>query len=528
MFIDARHIDDKSVIETDVCIIGAGAAGITLALQLINVGIKVHLLEAGFFEVDRKTQGLQKVTNVGRRYHALRFSRPRYLGGATNVWGGHCVPLRTINFEQTPWIPHSGWPFSRDELQPYYERAHEVLQLGEYEYDPIRVSDRLALPLFPFDPHNVETVLSRYTGRSRLEAASLGMLYRGEIARARNVTACLGANVTSINRHPNHDYIVDVSVRTLKRNEFSVRAKYYFLAAGGIENARLLLLSDGIEVKGLGNQNDLVGRYFMEHISYRSGIIIPLEQHQSFSLYGATHVYGSTAVRCHLALPEPVIRKHQIPDFRTEIIVNSPTKFDYLVSKAHELRERMKDFDLLDSSVILALKGLRKMGKVSGKLDQPGRPRGPIVYRLDNYVEQVPNPDSRVFLLEQRDAFGLRRIALDWRLSAIDKEGLRIAHSLIAKEVEGSGFGKMIIELPEEEEVLFGANGGGHHMGTTRMHASARQGVVDANCRIHGLQNIFVAGSSVFPTGGYANPTLTIVALAIRLADHLKSITRWS
>jgi choline dehydrogenase-like flavoprotein len=147
------------------------------------------------------------------------------------------------------------------------------------------------------------------------------------------------------------------------------------------------------------------------------------------------------------------------------------------------------------------------------------------VYRLANYVEQVPNPDSRVRLTEKRDTLGLRRIAVDWRLLPTDKEGIRIAHQLIAAEVKRSGFGKMRIDLPEDEEqILYGASGGGHHMGTTRMHVNPRWGVVDPDCRIHGLRNIFVAGSSVFPTGGYANPTLTIVALAIRLADHMNKL----
>lgn len=525
MFIDARQIGENSVVETDVCIIGAGIAGITLAREFVNKRFDVMLLEGGFLEVDRRTQRLQTVLNLGRRYHGLRFSRPRCFGGASNVWGGHCVPLRAVNFERTSWIPYSGWPFTLDELQPYYLRAHDRLSLGDYDYDPSTVSKALGLPLFPFDNTRVETVLSHYIGLSRFEAQSFGMQYRNQLEAAPNITTYLGANVTAINQHPEHDYVMNISVQTLGGKRFIVSAKTYILATGGLENARLLLLSDAVQANGLGNRNDLVGRFFMEHISYRSGLIYPNTGHRPLSLYGAVHAYGNSVVRCHLALPEQVIRQHKIPDFRAEIMINAPPVFESVVSRFQALREWMKGFDALDSAVILGLKALKRLGRASRILERPSLSRGPVVYRLANYVEQVPNPDSRIRLSEKRDAFGLRRIALDWRLSPIDKEGIRVAHRLIAAEVERSGFGKMRIELPEnEKEILYGANGGGHHMGTTRMHVSPRWGVVDPDCRIHGLHNIFVAGSSVFPTVGYANPTLTIVALAIRLADHINRL----
>jgi hypothetical protein len=154
--------------------------------------------------------------------------------------------------------------------------------------------------------------------------------------------------------------------------------------------------------------------------------------------------------------------------------------------------------------------------------------RYPTVYILENYVEQVPNPDSRVGLARRRDALGLNRATLRWQLSELDKIGIRTAHQVIAAEVGRTGFGRMRIEMPEEEEVLLaGAEGGPHHMGTTRMHDDPRRGVVDADCRIHGLKNAYIAGSSVFPTGGYINPTLTIVEVdhAMPLSSPLSR--RW-
>jgi choline dehydrogenase-like flavoprotein len=524
MFIDSRRIAEKFEVDTDLCIVGAGAAGIALARELAGKRLRVAVLESGYFKPDGSSRDLQAAHNVGRRYHALRFSRPRCFGGATNVWGGHCVPMRAINFEKRPGIPFSGWPFSLDELIPYYRRAHEMLNLGEFDYDARRASDCLGLPLFPFDPSRVETVLSRYTGVSRFEAPSLGEQYRNEFDRASNVDVYLGANVVAINQHPGSDTIEDVSVVSVTGRRFCVRARSFVLATGGIENARLLLLSNSVQSRGLGNQHDLVGRFFMEHIWYPSGTLIPAPGQPSYSsFYGANQLCCGIPVRGHLSLPQRVIREHEVPDFRAEIIVNSPPPFEWLLAVFHRIRERLKDCDLLDSAAITGLKLLRRFGRAARILDQAPSDSRTVVYRLANYVEQVPNPDSRVYLSHKLDRFGLRRVALDWRLSPLDRRGIEVAQRLLAAEVERTRLGRLRIELPDTEpEILHGANGGGHHMGTTRMNIDPRLGVVDANCRVHGLQNLYVAGSSVFPTGGFANPTLTIVALAIRLADHLQ------
>ena len=184
----------------------------------------------------------------------------------------------------------------------------------------------------------------------------------------------------------------------------------------------------------------------------------------------------------------------------------------------------LKELDYPDDFTTHVLNIIKDPGALIGHLTADD---GPVVYRLNNFLEQVPNPESRIVLSQDKDVLGLNKAAINWRLSEIDKEGLRRAQNLIAAEVGRSGFGRMRIELPAEENVLLeGASGGAHHMGTTRMHVDPRYGVVDANCRIHGVKNMFVAGSSVFPTGGFANPTLTIVALAIKLADHMIGIMK--
>jgi len=525
MMIDARDMDDDRLVETDICIIGAGAAGIMIALEFAHSGMDICLLESGGLQVDRRTQRLQAIHNVGRKYNGLRFLRPRYFGGATNLWGGHCVPLRALNFERVSWIPYSGWPFGIETLRPYYARAQQHLDLGDNDCDPAQVAGELGLGLFPFSTDKVETVMSRYMGQTKFDARRFGSHYRGQIADAANITAYIYANVAAINRDKDSPHVRDVAVRTLTGRRFAVKAKHYVLAAGGVENARLLLLSNQIQGNGLGNDHDLVGRFFMEHIWYRSGKILPHNGHQPLRIYGAPQQSRAGWVQCHLALPEAVVRQYRIPDFRAEITINTPSAFDKLVELAHDARKNIMDIDALDTVALMAFQKYRKIFKQFVQAHAPTK--YPVIYRLSNFVEQVPNPDSRIRLSEQRDALDLPKATIDWRISALDKQGIGVAHRLIAAEVERSGFGRMAVEMPENEpEILYGASGAGHHMGTTRMNVNPRWGVVDENCRIHGLDNIYIAGSSVFPTSGFANPTLTIIALALRLADHLKGVAR--
>jgi choline dehydrogenase-like flavoprotein len=512
VYIDSRKLKPNQIVDIDICVIGAGAAGITLALELSNKPFRVCLLESGGFSSDAETESLNDAINIGRNY-SLQDTRARYFGGTTNLWGGHCVPIRPMNFESRDWIPYSGWPFKRNALDVYYKRAHEVHRIGEFQYDASAIANSLDMELFPFDRTKVQSVVSRYN------AMSFGLEYRDTLDRALNIVTYLYANVTSINRNPDRDHIRDVSVKTLAGNSFSVRAKYYVLAAGGIENARLLLLSNEVQKSGLGNQHDLVGRFFMEHLWFPSGFILPSMQDSSLEIYGREHPYGNRCnIRCHIALPENVIRENNIPEYRSEIGVTREPPAS--VVSAREIRDKIKNNEFPDKLSQCLVNIMSDPGPVIRYLN--GKKDKLLMYRLKNYVETVPNPNSRIGLSNEKDKLGLNKATLDWRLSKIDKAGIRTAQRFIAAEVGRTNFGRMWIELAHDEDVLLeGADGGSHHMGTTRMNDNPRKGVVDSNCRIHGLENIFVAGSSVFPNCGYSNPTLTIVALAIRLADHL-------
>lgn len=503
-FIDTRKIDNGTRIETDLCIIGSGAAGITLAREFAGSQTRIALLETGGLNFEADTQQLGTIQVVGRPY-PVEQCRLRYFGGTTNHWGGHCSRLEAIDFEERDWIPDSGWPFGRDYMMPFYERAHHVIELGSLDYDAASIAAKLNYKLFPFDPLKVRTSLSRY------HAQRFGIRYGAELNSSGNITTYLYATVTSLDLDPGHRFVSQVTVKTLAGNTVTVAAKRFVVATGGIENARLLLDSNEAQPKGIGNGHDLVGRYFMEHIAYPKSVIRPPVMDPAYDIYTGERPYldgDPVGVRCHLALHQDLTRELRIPKFRTEIglakvPLHAPFSAGFSMDDITNLMER-----------------------AGSKLDRVinGAPWHPTCYELLNYTEQVPNPSSRISLSTDKNALGQHLTKMDWRLTELGREGIRIAHRVIAEEVGRSGFGRYLGFLPEEEErILDGAVGGMHHMGTTRMHDDPRRGVVDRNCKIHGLENIYMAGSSVFPSCGWPNPTLTITALSLRLADHLKS-----
>ena len=270
MFVDARSAPTGTVIETEVCIVGGGAAGITLAREFANSSFRVILLESGGAEPDQATQDLYAGSDIGRPYELFPISRLRYFGGTTNHWGGvWCDMPSPLDFEMREGVPYSGWPFPLSYLEPWYRRAQPVLKLGPYGY---ALSDWGIAPSDipePFrGPHFVCQVLQQGP------ATRFGPEYGPELRRARNLSVYLHANALRFEASENGGAVRHVNVGVLPDGRFTVRARIYILAAGGIENARLLLLSGSEAGVGLGNDRDLVGRFFMLHLEYSGGVIV--------------------------------------------------------------------------------------------------------------------------------------------------------------------------------------------------------------------------------------------------------------
>lgn len=503
-FRDARTIDNGTELVADVCIAGAGAAGITIARELVQAGVRVCLLEAGGLSLDPDVDTLSVIENVGRPY-APNDLRLRYFGGTTNQWGGHCVPLSLGDFEARDWVRHSGWPYSYEELRHYYEAAHRVLQIGAFDYDPAAAAAEIGKPLLPFDGQAVETTVSRY---NRLR---FGLAYGDELNASRHLQCVLYADLSAIDlTNAESETVKSVRVRSVARNEFTVRARYFVIACGGIENARILLSSNHQRPAGLGHHVDLVGRFFMEHIWYESGYIVSRAPLSNYPHYVSEVELGDIRARFHIALPFAEQQRLRIPAFRAELQPKSVAYWE-----AFQLRHRSLKFAdvsaLLSNPFELGHALLRPADSV------------PNAFVLGNYVEQTPNPESRVTLSDTRDPLGRPNARLNWRLSALDHEGVVNAQEVIAREVKRLNIGRMRIGVRDRYEIELEGGGGAHHMGTTRMHDDPARGVTDGQGRVHHTSNLYIAGSSLFPNCGYANPTLTIVATSLRLARTLKN-----
>ena len=269
MIVDAHSLEIDSSLTADVCIVGAGVAGIVLARELIGQDVRVCLLESGGFSQNPETQSLAAGENVGFPYYPLDTARARQLGGSSNLWhvsmgatgvGARLRPLDPIDFETRDWVPFSGWPFNRMHLEPYYKRAQTICKVEPATFDVNDWEDRAARPRLPLAGSDVQTIIYKVGNRDVFARD-----YPEEVSRAENVTIFLHASVLEVETNATADQVTRVRVGVLNGPRFYVTAKVFILAAGGIEVPRLLLLSNKVQKNGLANQNDLVGRFFMEH-----------------------------------------------------------------------------------------------------------------------------------------------------------------------------------------------------------------------------------------------------------------------
>ncbi len=526
MIVDALEIATDPDLFCDVCIAGGGAAGITIARELIGSGLGVILLEGGGLEYAPESQALYEGDLVGRDYTPLDVGRLRFFGGSTNHWEGSCAPLDPIDFEKRPWVEHSGWPITRAELDPYYERAQAYCGLGAFRYDPtFWRNSREGAPL-PLDGARVTSRIAQGSPPTRF-----GEEYRSDLTAARNVRVVLSANITQLTPSVDGGYIERAEVSTLRGVSFAVRARYFVICLGGIENARLLLASDSVRPAGLGNEHDLVGRFFMDHPIVEGAQLLLSDPETDLRFYRATPI-GNYHVNSYLQIADQAVRERQLTNVRLPFAPRTRYEVSEGIESYHRLKDSLGraewppklfahlgniigDIDLVAEAVVRKLTGRQVVG--SGE--------SLALYAFVTMTEQVPTPSTRVQLSRNVDALGVRKVALDWRITPFDQENLWRAYEVVADAFGAAGLGRVRL-LRDHMDVIWGKqlSWGHHHIGTTRMSDSPRTGVTDANCRVHSLANLFIGGSSVFPTGGHVPPTLTIVALANRLADHLKRV----
>ena len=535
MFVDTRQVGQGKEIVTTVCIIGAGIAGITIAREMEKKGLDTCLLESGGMEADDATRDLYRGASVGMEYQFADGCRARFLGGSSNCWGGWCRPLDAWDFEKKDWVPHSGWPFGLDELLPYYQRTHELLQLGPVNFEPSyweRAINRDDVRRIPFMSGRVRDSISQFSPPVRF-----GKRYRQELKVARYLRVFLHANVTEIVTDRDGNKITHVKVRTLSGSSMTVQAKIFVLATGGIENARLLLASNQSEPAGIGNRHDLVGRYFMDHPRLLSGSVKFAPAWAGNKLYDIKYNYMNTAVSANgvhiasqFALTKETLAQEKILNARICFCSEFPGEGSegakaLFRCKQALLKKEQPGFSFTSDLATMLSEPVNTLSYGFTRLFHPRALIKNIGFQV--IVEPAPDPDSRVSLdVQQRDSLGMPRVQVQWRLNNLVRRSVDRSIELVAQELQMSGVAQVDLAPRIEGGIwpaTFEKEGTWHHMGTTRMHDSPSQGVVDSDCRVHGIANLYIAGSSVFPTAGANFPTITLAALALRLSQHLIS-----
>ncbi len=529
--LDARDLEPDVELTADVCVVGAGAAGLTIAGELERSGREVCVLEGGGFQPEQATQVLHDLDSRGYPIRRNFMSRARYYGGSCNLWAGRSMRFLPRDLEPRSWVPDSGWPIPYSELLAYYPRASRILGLPAFDqFEEGRHEDALSAgERALYGGEAIDPTVSLWARRPK----RFGAAHKSALRSSRTTRLVLHANAIKVHLNPEGTSVESVEAATLGRNHLRVRARVVVLACGGLENPRLLLLSRDGQECGIGNRYDVVGRYFMDHpravfgkVRLREGVRLSLlegcpisEGSVQFGLGLSRHVQRTEGLLDHYATLEVEHSEYTEKGYQSFI-----RTMKVLLRRGHAGRRwEIGGADMGDIAGLLYLltprelvpHGLYRAYWHARKALTAGRSARDrvVVY----FCEQPPDPESRVTLSRERDALGANRLVLNWKIASEVARSARRLQAVLQQRLERTGLGELD---PGTGELMF--TDASHHMGTTRMSVSPRTGVVDTECRVHGVHGLYVAGSSVFPSASHKNPTLTIVALALRLADHLK------
>lgn len=548
MIISEKEIIQGDCLEAEICIIGSGPAGFSIALELIKTNKKIIMLTGGGYHETAASQDLHKgIIDSISPHEPIEENRRRVFGGASTAWGGRCIPMDPIDFLKRPWIHHSGWPITFDKLKPYYEKASNYLKSGAFEYIAPNSLTNLNVDEI-IDGIDNEDIIS-----SKLERWSTPVNFVKDYAhllkKNGNIQVILDSHVISFETADGKT-INSINARWKFKLDFTVSCKTFILACGEIENPRLLLASKNIfHPNGLGNNYDLVGRYYMSHFfgtyatlmpKNRENIIYDFEKDKE-GVYFRRRWWITEEAQNKNEIGNAIFFLHQANDqsghrdVLFSIVFISKFLISLISQKPISVIKNKKD--VLKHLKIVLTEGWTKLPSILKiALKRFQKRRLPFVLphinseKLGLYfqTEQMPNPNSQISLDESNcDAMGIPRVKVHIEFNELDKKTIKMAHNIfmdryIKANVGGYSYSESGLDQFINQKIN-SFNSAAHHLGTTRMSEDPRFGVVDQNCLVHGMTNLYVAGSSVFPTGGHVNPTLTIVALSLRLGEHIKN-----
>jgi choline dehydrogenase-like flavoprotein len=548
--INATHLSTAATLEAEVAIVGAGPAGITLALELANAGHRVLLIESGGDSYSAEVQQLGDTAGDDAAHVPMSLATRRQIGGASNLWGGRCVPFDPIDFQQRAIVADARWPVGYEELAGYFARACEWCMCGEAKFDAREIPSLATSELIPGWPEGEirSTSLERWS-----LPTNFGRAYRATLRSSPNVTVVSRLTCTEIICTADGRHVQHLAARTLNGNQIKIRAKRYVLACGGIESTRLLFASNRVHKTGIGNHSGQLGRWYMAHLGASIAQVrftTPARQ----TIYGFERDPAGIYVRRRFTFAPDYLAEHELPNVamwleNPEISDpshgNAVLSFIYLALAsplgryfiAEGIRRRKIDTSApvstwqhlrnvarnIPRAAWFALTfGYQRFVKPGYKVPGVFVPSAANAYRLYYHGEHLPHHDSHVAATGERDALGVPRMETHLCFTDEDIRAAIRVHEHFDRYLRQYGLGRLEylyddLEAGFREQLLDGY----HQAGTTRMSARPEDGVLDARLAVHGFDDLFVASSSAFVTSGQANSTFMIVAFALRLADHL-------
>lgn len=524
MYINGKTLSSSRKFTADVCVLGAGVAGITMANELAKKGLSVCLLEAGGETRDEKVQKSAKANSVPSIYPDPMSSRLRMLGGTSNHWANNTSPLSPIDFEKREGFDVSGWPIRYEDLLPYYDKAAEYCGAGNDGYDPKYWHNKFSTaPVIGSDNPTLKLGMAKAS-----VPPTRFFKEHGETLKLNNkVTIISYAEVVSLKYSNSRKSIDYIEFKSPNNVSHTVESGRYVMAFGGLENARMLLHFNNLNNNEMGNQGGSVGAYFMDHPTLR-GAQLYTNDPSKFTLFKGEMLSDyKRFVLNFIELSEDKLKEEQLTNVRLPLVEATRQQLSHGISSFHMLKDRLSGKSIsgdlaghitnvvMDLDIVADTVSRKKWGTpIIESVNEQGGFQVPLM------MEQTPYRENRVSLSNRRDKHGIGLLNINWRITNKDKERLWRAIDIFSMEMGKQGLGR-VRSLKERSSRLFAdqIGFGHHHMGTTRMSNSPEDGVVDSEQKVFGVSNLFMAGCSVFSTGGHVPPTLTIVATTIRLAD---------
>lgn len=536
----------------DYCIVGAGPAGITLALELdcLHANANILLVESGGLKKNAASQALSDLNSSTMNHASMNNAVSRQVGGTSNIWGGRCVPLDEFDFIQRAYLDHANWPISYKDLSIYYEKACAFLRCGSNEFDAKNIASLQKSSIIPNwkDGDVLSSTLERWSLPTNFRK-----VYLDDLKNSQQITLVTNLTCVNLSYNLNEKTVSKAVFKDKHLNIYKITSQYFILAGGGLESTRLLMSSNKNNYYSAGDFSGLLGKFYQGHISGKIANIRFTTDPEK-TIYSFEKDENSIYVRRRFTVSKEKLLSSQMLNFAAWLdnpAISEPSHKNGILSFAYIMLKLPVIGNLLavpairnkiiknKGSVVLHIRNILFsivdtvnfamrffVFRFLAKRKIPGFFTKSLAnqYSLHYHAEHAPSLSSFVNLSDNMDKLGVYKLDVNLHYSDLDVDSVIKGHDLIDKWLRKNNYGKLIYHCNDLNKSIYEqASDGYHQIGTTRMSDNLKEGVVDSNCKVFGLKNLFICSSSVFPTSGQANPTFSIVALAIRVANFLSN-----